>query len=317
MAVYRQVHVSFWQDPKVIEEMTPEDKYFYLYLLTNPSTTQIGVYSITKKQMAFDMGYSIESINCLLERFQTYHKVIRYNKETREIALLNWGRYNFNRGGKPVEDCVKKELKQVKDKSLLELVMQKIENERIKKLFTDALNDSSDDTLDDSSTIRGQEKEEDKKEKQEKEQSKETKCPGKPKEVLTSVDDITSFVESQMASNPLPVNAKIVVKYIDTLRLYRKTGRISTNIIKNLWEKWKNYHPDVVSYSMWIHAEKHDDKSEEYTLGIMRKTKEHEARRGLLVLKNKSKRIEEEIQNDVLVPGNEPTSHDEYEKYYI
>ncbi|MBH8602860.1 hypothetical protein I8U18_01340 [Thermoactinomyces sp. CICC 10522] len=159
MAIYRQVHVSFWQDPKVIEEMTPEDKYFYLYLLTNPSTTQIGVYSITKKQMAFDMGYSIESINCLLERFETYHKVIRYNRETKEIALLNWGRYNFNREGKPVEDCVKKELKQVKDKSLLELVMQKIENERIKKLFTNALNDSSDD----SSTIRGQEKEEEKK----------------------------------------------------------------------------------------------------------------------------------------------------------
>lgn len=180
MAVYRQVHVSFWQDPKVIEEMTPEDKYFYLYLLTNPSTTQIGVYSITKKQMAFDMGYSID------------------------------------------------------------------------------VNDT------------GTRKRRRKKEKQEKEQLKETKCPGKPKEVLSSFDEITSFVESQMASNPLPVNLKIVVKYIDTLRLYRKTGRISANIIRKLWDKWKNYHSDVVSYSMWIHVEKHDDKPEEYTLGIKR-----------------------------------------------
>ena len=32
MAIYRPVHVTFWQDPKVIEEMTPEDKLFYLYL---------------------------------------------------------------------------------------------------------------------------------------------------------------------------------------------------------------------------------------------------------------------------------------------
>ncbi len=71
MAKYRQVHTTFWQDPKVLEEMTPEDKYFYLYLLTNPNTTQIGVYQITKKQMAFDLGYSTESINSLLHRFIT------------------------------------------------------------------------------------------------------------------------------------------------------------------------------------------------------------------------------------------------------
>jgi hypothetical protein len=67
-----------------------------------------------------------------------------------------------------------------------------------------------------------------------------------------------------MASNPLPVNLKIVVKYIDTLRLYRKTGRISANIIRKLWDKWKNYKSDAVSYSMWILVEKHDDKPEEY-----------------------------------------------------
>ncbi len=91
MAKFRQVHVQFWQDPKVLEELTPEDKYFYLYLLTNPNTTQIGIYSITKKQMAFDIGYSIESINSLMERFQNHHRLIVYNSDTREIAIIKWG----------------------------------------------------------------------------------------------------------------------------------------------------------------------------------------------------------------------------------
>ncbi len=53
MAKYRMVHTEFWDDPKVVEELTPEDKFFFLYLLTNANTTQIGIYQITKKQMAF------------------------------------------------------------------------------------------------------------------------------------------------------------------------------------------------------------------------------------------------------------------------
>ena len=83
MAKFRMVYTEFWTDSKVVEEFTPEDKYFYLYLLTNPNTTQIGIYEITKKQMAFDMGYSLESVDSLLDRFINHHKLIKYNPETR------------------------------------------------------------------------------------------------------------------------------------------------------------------------------------------------------------------------------------------
>ncbi|WP_267909764.1 hypothetical protein [Staphylococcus haemolyticus] len=41
MAKYRHVQTSFWSDARVSEEMTPEDKYFYLYLMTNEHTNQI------------------------------------------------------------------------------------------------------------------------------------------------------------------------------------------------------------------------------------------------------------------------------------
>ena len=106
--------------------MTTEDKLFNLYLLTNPRTTQIGVYQITKKQMAFDLGYSMESVNALLDRFEKHHKLVKYNSETRELAILNWGKYNLNRGGKPVEDCIRKELDGVGDTSLVALVAAKV-----------------------------------------------------------------------------------------------------------------------------------------------------------------------------------------------
>ncbi|PEV73982.1 replication protein, partial [Bacillus cereus] len=77
MAIFRQVHTSFWNDVKVQEDFTPEDKYFFLYLLTNPQTKQIGVYQITKKQMAFETGYSHETIKALMQRFEEYHKIIK------------------------------------------------------------------------------------------------------------------------------------------------------------------------------------------------------------------------------------------------
>src|SRR5690625_870471 len=122
------VHTEFWNDPKVIEEMTPEDKYFFLYLLTNPNTTQTGIYQITKKQMAFDMGYSMETINSLLDRFLNHHELITYNEETREIAIKNWGKYNLKRGGKPMIDCVVKELEGVKDTEIILYIRYDVEN---------------------------------------------------------------------------------------------------------------------------------------------------------------------------------------------
>ena len=86
LALYRQIFIEFWRDPKVTEEMSAEDRYALLYLLTNPHTTQIGIYQITKRQMAFDLGYSTESVGAILERFEKLLGKIRYNPETREIA---------------------------------------------------------------------------------------------------------------------------------------------------------------------------------------------------------------------------------------
>ena len=142
MALFRKLHTAFWQDAKVIEELTPEDKFFFIYLLTNPSTTQIGIYQITKKQMSFELGYSMESINSLMDRFENHHRLIRYNPATREVAIKNWGKYNLDRSGKPMIDCVERELAEVSDKSLVEYVSDGIKKESIKKIFKDYLKEN-------------------------------------------------------------------------------------------------------------------------------------------------------------------------------
>lgn len=135
MAKYRMVRTDFWKNPIALEEMTPEDKYFSLYLLTNSNTTQIGIYRMTMKQMAFDLGYSIETVQSLMERFIEHHKLIRYNPITRELAIKNWGKDNLQKGGKPVMDCIKTELKDVEDTSLISYVAEAITKEEIRSLY--------------------------------------------------------------------------------------------------------------------------------------------------------------------------------------
>lgn len=98
--MYRSVNVEFWTDSKVIDEFTPEDKYFYLYLFTNPHTNLAGCYEISLKQIVTETGYSRETIENLIKRFVEVHNVIRYEPATKEILLLNWSKYNWTKSDK-------------------------------------------------------------------------------------------------------------------------------------------------------------------------------------------------------------------------
>lgn len=140
MGIKRVVDVDFWNDEKVMDMFSPEDKLFMLYLLTNPHTTQLGIYAINPKHMAFEIGYSVEVINVLLERFENKYGMIKYSAKTKEIAIKNFLRHSIIKGGKPVEDCLLKELAKIKDKSLIEFVYNGINgdeslNATVKKIL--------------------------------------------------------------------------------------------------------------------------------------------------------------------------------------
>lgn len=119
MAIFRKVHTSFWTD-SFVQSLTPEQKYFLLYLLTNEKTKQCGIYDIGKRQICFDTGYNIDTVSKLLEYFISAGK-IRYNDATNEIAIKNWNKYNGSSSPK-VQSCVDEELINVKDRVLIEYV---------------------------------------------------------------------------------------------------------------------------------------------------------------------------------------------------
>ena len=119
MAIFRKIHTSFWSD-SFVSELDNDHKLFYIYLMTNERTKQCGVYEITKKQISFDLGYSMDRVSKLLTYFISKNK-IRYNEKTNEIALGNWLKYNSSTSPL-VQKCINKEFTLVKDTLLIEYV---------------------------------------------------------------------------------------------------------------------------------------------------------------------------------------------------
>jgi hypothetical protein len=95
MAVYRNISMDFWTDSKVVDDFTPEDRYFHIYILTNPHTNLCGCYEVSLKQIANETGYNTDTVLRLLDRFQNVHRTLEYCKDTKEILILNWCKYNW------------------------------------------------------------------------------------------------------------------------------------------------------------------------------------------------------------------------------
>ena len=127
MALYRTVNLTFWTDSKVVDEFSPEDKYFYLYCLTNPHTNLCGCYEISKKQMSMELGYSIDTILVLLERFENVYKLIKLSKETNELLILNWHKYNWTTSPK-FRKPLQAEIANIKDKRFREYLIKLEQN---------------------------------------------------------------------------------------------------------------------------------------------------------------------------------------------
>lgn len=131
MALYRNIHLSFWQDTKVTDDFTPEDRYFYLYLLTNPHTNLCGCYEISIKQMANEMGYDARKVGKLIERFSSIHNLIRYSQSGRELLIFHWSKYNWTSSEKFRKPLLQ-EIQNVKTDDFREYLLKLFDGENVK-----------------------------------------------------------------------------------------------------------------------------------------------------------------------------------------
>ena len=127
MAIYRNVSLSFWEDNKIVDDFTYKDKYFLLYLLTNPHTNLIGCYEISVKQMSNELGLDKSEVEELLTRMEQVHQVIFYAGETKEILIKNWHKYNWTKSEKLLKkvESLTKYIKSKKLRNYMEEILKK------------------------------------------------------------------------------------------------------------------------------------------------------------------------------------------------
>lgn len=131
MALYRNIHLSFWQDTKVTDDFTPDDRYFYLYLLTNPHTNLCGCYEVSVKQMSNELGYDVKKVSKLLARFSSVHNLIRYNYSEKELLIFHWFKYNWTSSEKFRKPLLR-EIKGIKTDSFRDYLQKIFDGENVK-----------------------------------------------------------------------------------------------------------------------------------------------------------------------------------------
>ena len=168
--------------------------------------------------LAFQMGYSLDTVNVLIDRFQNKYGVIIYSDETQEIAILNYLKYSIIKGGKPVLDCIEKDIGQVKDKTLLGFVYGKVscfEDARetmvaIKEKLSvyDIYNDNDNDSNVPRNVPRIV-----------------TESPKSHKKESNKTDEFVSLIDESSLSDPLKESMKVWLAYkTERKESYKPTG---------------------------------------------------------------------------------------------
>lgn len=89
---YGTIGKDTWQDP-FFGDLTPKERYFYIYLCTCPQGQMCGVWPFNKRLAAAETGYNEETIVQLIDRMIDNLRV-QYDQDTREILLTGWGDRN-------------------------------------------------------------------------------------------------------------------------------------------------------------------------------------------------------------------------------
>ncbi|WP_139905286.1 hypothetical protein [Clostridium thermarum] len=61
MSINKQIQEKFWQNEFVLE-LKPEERYFYMYVITNTMTSLCGIYKFSLKLAALETGLATDVI---------------------------------------------------------------------------------------------------------------------------------------------------------------------------------------------------------------------------------------------------------------
>lgn len=105
MARYRPVNVSIWDDEDKFLTYNDSEKILFIYLITNKSCTESGIYKISPRIISSILEWKKEKFYKTI--FKLYPNVY-YHKETSTVFIKNFYRYNGATKGRP--DLIEKSI---------------------------------------------------------------------------------------------------------------------------------------------------------------------------------------------------------------
>jgi len=99
MADYSYIQARFWNDPDN-EKLTPATKLVFIYLFSCPQRTQSGIFSISKKRIAFDTGLQINIVEKALDKLIEKRRV-KYDGEI--LWIVNFVKHQVSSSPKVIK----------------------------------------------------------------------------------------------------------------------------------------------------------------------------------------------------------------------
>lgn len=122
----RIVETNMWLDATFRKKLkNDKERLLFIYILTSPESKLCGIFYIPIDLISYHTQLSIEEIKEAIKDFEDA-ELIKYNVETEEVAIANYLKYNVNKGGKPIEDAITRQLSLVKSKELISWVYERI-----------------------------------------------------------------------------------------------------------------------------------------------------------------------------------------------
>ena len=288
MAVYRHIHINYWQDGFVLD-LTPEEKYFYIYLMTNSKTSQCGIYELHRRIIETETGYNRETVEKLLNRFGEYEKIV-YCEETQEIFLKNWIKHNKVVSPK-VKKCIEKELSNIKSKELINLFLKECDRYGY-SIDTSNINfDMGIDSVSIPTSIVDDSLEYDYGEKEKEKQKEKEKKEEKEKEAFNNVGMFKKLYEQNIGLiNGIVAEWLFEISELIDYELFKRAIEIATNkgkcnkgYVAGIIKQWldnnirsyedlkayeigvKNRRDESGEYSQYKYANTNERENEEYT----------------------------------------------------
>ena len=94
-ATYSKIQRNFWETDTA-RDMTPEEKYFWLYLQTNANVNTLGCYVFRMRRAQDETGYNRETLEKLLTKLEQGGRIY-YDGQTGEVFLRHWSEISWGK----------------------------------------------------------------------------------------------------------------------------------------------------------------------------------------------------------------------------